>query len=359
MAKAELLDGARAAQYQQFLNEMHKNLPGEVVTLDDDTVDRSVGVISTGSVGLDVALGTGGLPRGRIVELYGPEMVGKTSLALTVAAQCQKMGGFVGFIDAEHAITPEHATDMGVIPSRMVTYQPSYGEQGVKMTEDMVKSGGFDIIIVDSVAGLVPKADIDGEIEDQHMALQARLMSRFMARINGICSEADTMLILVNQLREKVGGYGNPEITPGGRAIKFYASVRLDIRSAAGAKITENKEVIGQTCTVSVKKNKLAAPFKSAEYNLYFGKGIDPTSGLLEAGVKAGVIGRKGNTYTDLLGGVVLGGSAPKATETLHEDEVLRDSLREGIYAVLRGEPPAILGESELGSDVTTGGSAE
>jgi recombination protein RecA len=338
---------------------MHKNLPGQVLTLDDETVDRSVGVISTGSVGLDVALGTGGLPRGRIVELYGPEMVGKTSLALTVAAECQKMGGFVGFIDAEHALAPGHAEDMGVIPSRMVTYQPNYGEQGVKMTEDMVKSGGFDIIIVDSVAGLVPKADIDGEIEDQHMALQARLMSRFMARINGICSEADTMLILVNQLREKVGGYGNPEITPGGRAIKFYASVRLDVRSAAGAKITENKVVIGQTCTVSVKKNKLAAPFKSAEYNLFFGKGIDPTSGLLEAGVTAGVIGRKGNTYTDLLGGVVLGSSAPKANEALYEDAELRDSLREGVYAVLRGEHPVTLGEAGADGDENTGGATE
>jgi recombination protein RecA len=326
---------------------MHKSRPGEVVTLDDDTVDRSVPIIPTGAIELDVALGTGGVPRGRIIELYGPEMSGKTSLALTIAANCQRMGGFVGFIDAEHALTAGHAEDMGVIPRRMVTYQPNYGEQGVQMVEDMVKSEGFDIIIVDSVAALVPKAEIDGEIEDQHMALQARLMSRFMARANGICSESGTMLILVNQLREKLGSYGNPEITPGGRAIKFYASVRLDVRSAAGDRITEGKEIVGQTCKVTVKKNKLAAPFKQAKYDLYFGKGIDPASGLRDAGQAAGVISRTGNTYTDLLGGVVIGIGKEKCDAVLREDEALRNSLREGIYAVLRGEPPAILGSGD------------
>lgn len=329
---------ARGEQFEAFLKEMEKDRPGEVVLLDANT-GSDIEAIPTGAISLDVALGVGGFPRGRVIELYGPEMSGKTSLALSVAAQCQRGGGTVGFVDAEHALNRQHAIDMGVDPARMVIYQPSSGEDAISMVEKMVESRGFDMIVVDSVAALTPQAEIDGEIGDQQMGLHARLMSKFMRRIAGPCNETDTMLVLINQIRANLGAYGAPEISTGGKAIKFYASVRIEVRSANSKKIERNKMVVGQTCVATVKKNKVGPPHRVAEYDLIFGEGIQSEGSLLDVAEQTGLITRAGASYTEVATGEKIGVGKETVKARLAEDGELRERLVAGVYASLRQRP--------------------
>lgn len=342
-------DFARSAQFEAFLHEMAKERPGEVMLLGQNATG-GIESISSGAISLDVALGVGGFPRGRVIELYGPEMSGKTSLALSVAAECQKRGGTVGFVDAEHALNRQHAIDMGVDPSLMVIYQPSSGEDAISMVEKMVDSRGFDMVVVDSVAALTPQAEIDGEIGDQQMGLHARLMSKFMRRIVGPCSETDTMLVLINQIRANLGSYGSPEISTGGKAIKFYASVRVEVRSAASKKIERNKVVVGQTCVATVKKNKVGPPHRVAEYDLIFGEGIQGEGSLLDVAEQLGLVTRGGASYTEVATGEKIGVGKENVKARLASDAELRERLVSGVYATL-SNGAAVAGSMPAGAD--------
>jgi len=326
---------ARADQFNKFLAEMAKEKPGEVMRLDDDASRHDIVAIPTGAISLDVALGCGGFPRGRVIELFGPFMSGKTSLALSVAAQCQAQGGIVGFVDAEHALNRQHALDMGVDPHAMVVYQPASGEDAISMVEKMVESKGFDMVIVDSVAAMTPKAEIDADVEAQQMGLHARLMSKFMRRISGPCAETDTMLVLINQVRTNLGAYGAPEVSTGGSAIKFYASVRIEVRSANSKKIEKNKVVVGQTCVATVRKNKVGPPHRVAEYDLIFGEGIQSGGSLLEVCELLGLIKRAGASYTDVLTGERLAVGKEATKDRLTNDPELSERLVAAVYASL------------------------
>ncbi|MFI6272047.1 recombinase RecA [Micromonospora zamorensis] len=289
---------------------------GSVMRLGDRPVVQTA-IIPTGSIALDVALGIGGLPRGRVVEIYGPESSGKTTVALHSVASAQRLGGIAAFIDAEHALDPDYAKALGVDTDAMLVSQPDTGEQALEIADMLIRSGAIDIIVIDSVAALVPRAEIEGEMGDSHVGLQARLMSQALRKITGVLSNTGTTAIFINQLREKIGVmFGSPETTTGGRALKFYASVRLDVRRIESLK--DGTDVVGNRTRVKVVKNKVAAPFKQAEFDIMYGKGISREGSLIDVGVEQAIIRKSGAWYT--YDGDQLGQGKEKAREFLKEN---------------------------------------
>ncbi len=285
---------ALAAALSQIDKQFGK---GSVMRLGDGIIDRNLDAISTGSLSLDIALGIGGLPKGRVIEIYGPESSGKTTLALQVVAQCQKAGGTAAFVDAEHALDPQYAEKLGVNLDDLLVSQPDTGEQSLEITDMLVRSAAVDVIVVDSVAALTPKAEIEGEMGDHHVGLQARLMSQALRKLTGSISRSNAMVIFINQIRMKIGVmFGNPETTTGGNALKFYASVRMDIRRIGAIK--RGDEVIGNETRVKVVKNKVAPPFKQCEFEILDGEGTSREGELIDLGVKLGFVDKAGTWYS-------------------------------------------------------------
>lgn len=270
---------------------------GSVMRMGDSNVARDIEAISTGSLGLDIALGIGGLPKGRIIEIYGPESSGKTTLTLQVIAECQKKGGTAAFVDAEHALDPSYAAKLGVNVDELLVSQPDTGEQALEITDMLVRSGAVDVVVIDSVAALTPKAEIEGEMGDTHVGLQARLMSQALRKLTANIKRSNTLVIFINQIRMKIGVmFGNPETTTGGNALKFYASVRLDIRRVGSIK--KGEEILGNETRVKVVKNKVAPPFKSTDFDIYYNEGISRESEIIHLGTQLGLIEKSGAWYS-------------------------------------------------------------
>lgn len=297
---------------------------GSIMKLGDPSVHMNVETVPTGSLSLDLALGLGGVPKGRIVEVYGPESSGKTTVALHMVAEVQKRGGIAGFIDAEHALDPVYARNIGVDVDNLYISQPDNGEQAMEITETMVRSGAVDIVIVDSVAALVPKAEIEGDMGDSHVGLQARLMSQALRKLTAAISKTNCIVIFINQLREKIGVmFGNPETTTGGRALKFYSSIRLDVRRVESLK--QGGEVVGNHTRIKVVKNKIAPPFKEAEFDIMFGQGISREGDILDLAVKSEIVNKSGAWYA--YEGNKIGQGRENAKNFLKENPAVRDEI--------------------------------
>lgn len=327
---------------EMALHQIEKQFgKGSIMKLGESAALLNVDVIPTGCLPLDIALGVGGMPRGRVVEIYGPESSGKTTVALHVVAEAQKRGGYVAFIDAENALDPAYAKKLGVDIENLLIAQPDTAEQGLEIAETLVRSGAIDVLVVDSVAALVPRAELEGDMGDAHVGLQARLMSQALRKLSGVISRSRTIAIFINQLREKVGVFfGNPETTPGGRALKFYSSIRLDVRRIETLK--QGNDMIGNRTRVKVAKNKVAAPFKQAEFDIIYGEGISRESCVLDVGLSIDLINKSGAWYS--LGEERLGQGKENARQYLKEHseicEALETKIREvfGLSSVTKGK---------------------
>ena len=307
---------------------------GTIMKLGDNPIN-DVDTISTGSIMIDYALGINGIPRGRITEIYGPEASGKTTLALQVIAEAQKKGGYAAFIDAEHAFDPRYAKALGINTDELLVSQPDSGEQALEITETLIRSGALDVVVIDSVAALVPRAEIEGEMGDSHMGLQARLMSQALRKITGIVNKTRTACVFINQVREKIGVmFGNPETTTGGRALKFYSSVRIDIRRIGSIKVGD--EVLGNRTKAKIAKNKLAPPFKTVEFNIMYGKGISKVSEILDLAVEFDIIEKRGSWYR--YNGEPIGQGLDSAIQFLTEDADLQLSIENQVKGKLNPE---------------------
>ena len=313
---------------------------GAVMKLGDSAANMNVETIPTGSLSLDIALGLGGVPKGRIIEVYGPESSGKTTVALHMVAEVQKRGGIAGFIDAQHALDPAYAKNIGVDIENLYISQPDNGEQALEITETMVRSGAVDIIIVDSVAALVPKAEIDGDMGDSHVGLQARLMSQALRKLTAAISKSNCIVIFINQLREKVGVmFGNPETTTGGRALKFYSSIRLDVRRIEALK--QGGEMVGNRTRIKVVKNKVAPPFREAEFDIMFGKGISKEGDILDLAASVGIVQKSGAWFA--YGGDKIGQGRENAKAYLREHPEIMDEIEHKVrvaYGLIKEEAP-------------------
>lgn len=329
--KRKALDAAIAQIEKQYGK-------GSVMKLGDSNANMNIDVIPTGSLSLDIALGLGGVPRGRIIEVFGPESSGKTTVALHIVAEIQKRGGIAGFIDAEHALDPTYAKNIGVEIDNLYISQPDCGEQALEITETMVRSGAVDVVIVDSVAALVPKAEIDGEMGDSHMGLHARLMSQALRKLTAVVSKTNCVVIFINQLREKVGVvFGNPEVTTGGRALKFYASVRLDVRRIDT--LRQGGEIVGNRTRVKIVKNKVAPPFKEAEFDIVFGKGISKVGDILDLAVANDIVDKSGAWYA--YNGNKIGQGRENAKAYLENNTAICDEIEQKVR-----EAVGVAGES-------------
>jgi recombination protein RecA len=341
------MDANKEKALQAALSQIERQFGKGTVMRMGDKEDLVIPAISTGSLGLDVALGIGGLPKGRIIEIYGPESSGKTTLTLQVIAEAQRQGGTCAFIDAEHALDPIYATKLGVNVDDLIVSQPDTGEQALEVTDMLVRSGAVDVLVVDSVAALTPRAEIEGEMGDHHVGLQARLMSQALRKITGNIKNANCLVIFINQIRMKIGVmFGNPETTTGGNALKFYASVRLDIRRVGAVK--EGEEVIGSETRVKVVKNKVAPPFKQAEFQILYGSGINRMGEVVDYGVKLGLIDKAGAWYS--YQGNKIGQGKNNVMKFLQENPAVAQELEQKVRAELLATPALSLSAS--GGDV-------
>ena len=305
---------------------------GSIMRLGDNYIPTMDNVISTGCLSLDVALGVGGIPRGRVVEIYGPESSGKTTLALHIVAEAQKAGGFAAFIDAEHAVDPDYSKRLGVNTEELLISQPDTGEQALEICETLVRSGALDVIVIDSVAALVPRAELEGDMGDSHMGLQARLMSQALRKLTGTVSRSNTTVIFINQIREKIGViFGNPETTPGGRALKFYSSVRLEIRRITTIK--DGAEMVGSRVRVKVVKNKVAPPFKKSEFDIMYGQGISYVGDIIDLAVEGNIVEKTGAWYS--YDDMKIGQGRENAKSFLTENSDILDAVTEKVKSFM------------------------
>ena len=317
---------------------------GSVMRLGDSAASRDIDVISTGSLGLDIALGIGGLPKGRVVEIYGPEASGKTTLTLQTIAQCQKHGGTAAFVDAEHALDPVYAEKLGVNVDELLVSQPDTGEQGLEITDMLVRSGAVDMVVVDSVAALTPKAEIEGDMGDSHMGLQARLMSQALRKLTGNIKKSNTLVIFINQIRMKIGVmFGNPETTTGGNALKFYSSVRLDIRRTGAIK--KGDEILGNETRVKVVKNKVAPPFRQVNFDILYGEGISHEGEIIDLGVQQEIVEKAGAWYS--YNGDKIGQGKDNARNFLKENTAIAEEIETKVRAKLIPEAKPVTAETE------------
>ncbi len=325
------------------LGQIERNFgKGSIMKLGQHSSVEGIEAISTGSLGLDIALGIGGLPRGRVVEIYGPESSGKTTLALHVIAEAQKLGGTCAFVDAEHALDPLYAGKLGVDIENLLISQPDAGEQALEIADTLVRSGAIDVLVVDSVAALVPRAELEGEMGDVHVGLQARLMSQALRKLTSSIAKSRCMVVFINQIRMKIGVmFGNPETTSGGNALKFYASVRLDIRRIGAVK--DREDVVGNQTRVKVVKNKVAPPFKMVEFDIMYGSGISKTGELLDLGVKVGIVEKSGTWFS--YGDIRIGQGRENAKAFFAENPEIADTIEQAIRADAGLASDAILGE--------------